>query len=325
MPLVSGPHPLARLLALLIFTAFSFAQTIVAQQPGAANLRVIATAEGKPVAGALVEIRLNGSAVATAITNASGEAEFLVFAPASYEVSVSKESFESFIESGVTISSGARVEIRFALIPKVELKDTINVKADNGTIEQSASTPAALQRTEVKTVPSKPATVTHTLPLIPGVVRTSEGEINIAGAAEHRSALVVNAADVTDTATGQFGMTVPVDSVETIEVFKTPYLAQFGRFTAGVVAVETRRGGDKWNVELNDPLPEFRIRSGHLRGLREASPRVTFNGPLIANKFYFSEGLEYDLQKQPDRTLPFPFNESKQQSVNSFTQLDYRL
>ena len=76
MPLVSGPHPLARLLALLIFTAFSFAQTTVAQQPGAANLRVIATSEGKPVAGALVEIRLNGSAIATAITNASGEAEF---------------------------------------------------------------------------------------------------------------------------------------------------------------------------------------------------------------------------------------------------------
>ncbi|HSQ19629.1 MAG TPA: hypothetical protein VLR92_04565, partial [Blastocatellia bacterium] len=126
-------------------------------------------------------------------------------------------------------------------------------------------------------------------------------------------------------ATGQFGVTVPVDSVETIEVFKTPYLAQYGRFTAGVVSVETRRGGEKWNLELNDPLPEFRIRSGHLRGLREASPRVTFNGPLIANKLYLSEGLEYELQKRPDRTLPFPFNESKQQSVNSFTQLDYIL
>lgn len=324
MPLNSGPHPLARFLALLISTSFSFAATTLGQQTNTATLRVIASAADKPVAGALVEVKLGGSGIATATTNASGEAEFSALGPASYEVIVSRESFEPLTES-VMIASGARVEIRFGMIPKVELKDTINVQADNGTIEKGASAPAALQRADAKIVPSKPATVADSLPLIPGVVRTSEGEINIAGAAEHRSALVVNAADVTDPATGQFGMTVPVDSVETIEVFKTPYLAQFGRFTAGVVSVETRRGGDKWNVELNDPLPEFRIRSGHVRGLREASPRVTFNGPLIPNKFYFSEGLEYDLQKQPDRTLPFGHNESKQESTNSFTQLDYIL
>jgi hypothetical protein len=50
---------------------------------------------------------------------------------------------------------------------------------------------------------------------------------------------------------------------------------------------------------------------------------VTFNGPFLPDKLYFSEGLEYDLQKRPDRTLPFPFNETKKESVNSFTQLDY--
>lgn len=325
MPLAGGPHPLARCLALFIATAFSFAPAAPAQQPSGATLRVIASDGDNPVPGALVEVKLNGSTIATALTNVLGEAEFSSLAPASYEVTVSKVSFEPLIESGVTITSGARVEVRFAMIPRVELKDTINVQAGRGTIEKEASPPAALQRAEVKTIPSKPATVADTLPLVPGVVRTSDGEINIDGAAEHRSALVVNAADVTDPATGQFGMTVPVDSVETIEVFKTPYLAQFGRFTSGVVSVETRRGGDKWNLELNDPLPEFRIRSGHLRGLREASPRLTFNGPLIANKFYFSEGVEYDLQKQPDRTLPFGSNESKQESTNSFTQLDYVL
>src|SRR5205085_7015282 len=142
-----------------------------------------------------------------------------------------------------------------------------------------------------------------------------EGEIKISGQGEHRSALIVNSADVTDPATGQFGATVPVDSVETISVFKTPYLAQYGRFTAGVVSVETRRGGDKWDFEINDPLPEFRIWSGQLRGVREASPRLIFNGPLIKDKLYFSEGVEYDLVKRPVRTLPFPFNESKSESV----------
>ncbi|MEK6322016.1 MAG: TonB-dependent receptor [Acidobacteriota bacterium] len=281
----------------------------------------------KPVSGVLVELKLKGSLVSTTATNEKGEAEFTQLVAGTYEVAVSKESFEPLTQGDVALTAGSPIEVKFTMIPKVQLKDiVVNVQAGTETgIEKGASPAAELGRAEIKNIPAKPATVTDTLPLVPGVVRSTEGEIKISGTGEHRSALVVNAADVTDPATGQFGVTVPVDSVETIEVFKTPYLAQFGRFTAGVVSVETRRGGDKWNFELNDPLPEFRIRSGHLRGIKEASPRVTFNGPLMANKFYLSEGIEYDLQKRPDRTLPFPFNESKQESVNSFTQLDYIL
>jgi hypothetical protein len=323
------PRAISRLLSLLCAIVVSplFSASVCAQQTRTAVLRVSATDESdKPVAGALIEAKLKGLVTATATTNEKGEAEFARLAPGTYEVVVSKESFEPLTQSEVALTAGTAIEVKFTMIPKLQLKDVVNVQAGaDVSVEKIASPADQLRPATVKNIPSHPATVKDTLPLVPGVVRSSEGEIKIAGTGEHRSALVVNSADVTDPATGQFGVTVPVDSVETIEVFKTPYLAQFGRFTAGVVSVETKRGGEKWNFELNDPLPEFRIFSGHLRGLREASPRVTFNGPLIANRFYFSEGLEYDLQKRPDRTLPFPFNESKQESVNSFTQLDYIL
>jgi hypothetical protein len=325
MQWTSGPRTrfLASLYVTLLFLSFS--SIAFARHARSVVLRVTATDESdKPVAGALVEAKLQGSTKATATTNEKGEAEFANLAAGTYEIAVSKESFEPLTQSDVVLTAGAPIEVKFTMVPKLQLKDEVNVQAGADTsLEKNASPAAELRPATVKSVPSRPATVKDALPLVPGVVRSSEGEIKISGTGEHRSALVVNSADVTDPATGQFGVTVPVDSVQTIEVFKTPYLAQFGRFTAGVVSVETKRGGEKWNFELNDPLPEFRIFSGHLRGLREASPRVTFNGPLIANKFYFSEGLEYDLQKRPDRTLPFPFNESKQESVNSFTQLDY--
>jgi carboxypeptidase family protein/TonB-dependent receptor-like protein len=328
MQWTSGSRLLRKLLPLVVIAlSLLLSSAGFAQRARAGVIRVTTSDEAdKPVAGVLVEAKLKGAVAATAVTNEKGEAAFPNLPPGTYEVVVSKESFEPLTQSDVTLTTGAPIEIKFTMIPKVKLTDVVTVQAgSNQTVEKVASPATELQRATIKNIPSKPATVKDTLPLVPGVVRTTEGEIKISGAGEHRSALIVNSADVTDPATGQFGVTVPVDSVETIEVFKTPYLAQFGRFTAGVVSVETRRGGDKWNFELNDPLPEFRIRSGHLQGLREASPRLTFNGPLIANKFYFSEGVEYDLQKRADRTLPFPFNESKQESVNSFTQLDYIL
>src|SRR4030095_8062662 len=73
------------------------------------------------------------------------------------------------------------------------------------------------------------------------------------------------------------------------------------------------------------PLPEFRYLDGHLRGLRDATPRVVFNGPLIKNRFYISQGTEYAIRKTPVQTLDYPNKETKSESVNSFTQLDYLL
>src|SRR5258708_37167413 len=98
------------------------------------------------------------------------------------------------------------------------------------------------------------------------------------------SAMVDKRANTTDPATGKFGQTVPVDSIETVNVLQTPFLAQYGRFTQSVVAVETRRGGDKWHADLNDPFPDFRVRSYHIVGVRNETPRDALGGLLILNR-----------------------------------------
>ena len=295
------------------------------QQGSLAAVRVRAQDEtGAPVAGVLIQFFLGRDLVASASTSERGEAELAQVVPGSYQVVASKDGYETLRQNGVVVAGGASVEVEFSLVPKLERKDSVNVDATpDNPVEQGASVPAELQHEEIQNLPNKPATVAEVLPLLPGIIRTPDDEIRISGSSEHRSAFIVNSADVTEPATGRFGVSVPVDSVETLNVFKTPYLAQYGRFTAGVVSVETRRGGEKWGFEFNDPLPEFRFRSGHMVGIRDASPRITFNGPLVKNRFYLSQGLEYTLHKVQSRTLPYPYNESKQESTNSFTQLDY--
>jgi hypothetical protein len=117
-------------------------------------------------------------------------------------------------------------------------------------------------------------TVADALPLTPGVVR-EQGARSSSPPAPNTVA-PSSSIQPTDPATGQFGLTVPMDSVDVLNVYQTAYLAEYGRFTAGLVSVETKRGGDKWKWEINDPLPEFRIRSFHLRGLKTATPRLNF-------------------------------------------------
>lgn len=219
---------------------------------------------------------------------------------------------------------GPNVSVEIMLVPKLTRTEQVEVHADAGPGDSQTKEPVTeLKPAKTKNLPNRPATVADALPLVPGVTRSGDGQLAIDGGAEQRSAMLVNGADVTDPATGRFSMTVPIDSVEAIDVLKAPFQAEYGRFTAGVVAVETRRGGDKWHFEINDPFPEFRFRSKHLRGLRDATPRVIFGGPLVANRLYLSEGLEYALHKTPVQTLDWPHKESKMESVNSFSQFDW--
>jgi hypothetical protein len=308
---------------LLAAVMIVFSLPATGQQSGKVVVRVH-TQSGESIRGARIRVEHATDLIAESVTDSHGAAEFTGLGPDSYRILAASPAHQSSSETVVLSANQGSIEIDFTLVAKPERTESVEVRATAGPeIEQSSSPATGLRREDVKSLPSKPATVVDTLPLVPGIARTPDGEIQIGGTGEHRSALVVNATDVTDPATGRFGTTVPVDIVESIDVFQTPFLAQYGRFTSGVVSVETRRGGEKWHFELNDPFPDFRIRSWRLRGLRDASPRINFSGPLIANKLYFSEGLEYNIAKTPVRTLPFPNNESKTESVNSFSQLDY--
>ncbi len=176
----------------------------------------------------------------------------------------------------------------------------------------------------MKNLPTNPATISDALPLAPGVVRSTDGELKIDGSGEQRSALVINQTDVTDPATGKFGQTIPVDSNRDRKRFKYALPGSI-RAVSQMEWSRWRRGeaAEKWHAELNDPFPDLRVRSWHLRGIRNETPHGVVGGPIVRNKLYINTALQYFFQRDVSRTLPFPRNESKRESINSFTQLDW--
>lgn len=274
----------------------------------------VANASSQPLAGALVR-----TGVMQSLTDLRGDAILRVDAPGPHTVEVSHSGFQTLRQQVQATSQAAvRVEI---LLPAARV-ESVTVEGASPAAPESA-TMVPLDAGQIKALPLDPPTVKDALPLVPGIVRTPEGRLSISGSPEYRSTLMVNALDTTDPATGQFGATVPIDSVASLNVFRSPFLAEYGRFTAAVVVVDTKRGGEKWHAELNDPTPELRLRSRHLRGVRGFTPRLSFSGPLIRSRLYLFQSSEYRLNKLPVFSLPFPENETWRESWNSHTQLDY--
>ncbi len=304
----------AAILALLSVCAWG--QTCA---PG--ELRVfVVDSEFGPVFDADVRLATGTQSLGQSSTLSQGAVDFANLPCGPVTVSASKPGFDP-ASGDVTMTSAARAQITLTFRPQAQ-RSSVDVTASAAPIEQASSQSTEVRLAEVKVLPTNPATVSEILPLVPGIVKSPDGELKIDGSGEQRSALVVNQTDVTDPATGKFGQTIPVDSIESVNVLNTPFLAQYGRFTSGVIAVETRRGGEKWHADLNDPFPDFRIRSWHMRGIRDVSPRFVVGGPLLRNRLYINTALQYNFQRESVLTLGFPFNESKKEWINSFTQLD---
>lgn len=263
--------------------------------------------------------------VATAVTNDEGVATFNEAPAGEYVLRVESTGFETFTKDGVVIKGNEVSEMKVILgVASVSASVTIKSPDEVTTSIQSGATIAAgnLQRQTLQRLPLATARVDEALPLIPGVVRSTTGEISIKGASEQQSLLLINGLNASDPASGNFRLNLPSDSVETVQVFLHPYTAEYGQFTGGVTQIETRRGGEKWKGELNDFFPDFRFKNGKVVGIAEDLPRLNFNGPLIKNRLYLSQSLSYAIAKNPVRGLSFPVNETKTEAQNYFSQFD---
>ncbi|MGA2181460.1 MAG: TonB-dependent receptor [Bryobacteraceae bacterium] len=302
---------------LVLLAPFLTSAPVVAQDCMSGEVRILVDNESAgPLAGAPVLLRHADTVEQS--TTGKGVAQFDHLPCGAWSLEVTKEGFQTVTRSGIVLRASEPAEIRVTLL--ASRHESVDVHASAEPVQQTSS--GELHGEDVKDMPGAPSTVTDVLPLIPGVARSPQGGIVMEGASEHRSAFVVNRADVTDPATGGFGTTIPVDSVQSVSVLKTPFTVEYGRFTAGIVSVATRAGGDKWHYEINDLFPDFRIRSWHMDGIRDDSPRAVLSGPILARRLYFAANVQYDLWKRRNLTLPYPHDETKQEATNSFLQTD---
>lgn len=258
-------------------------------------------------------------------TGERGTFEFTGLIPGSYRLTCAAVGHEPVGKPGIELVQGeVPPALQIELPNEVVVRQKIQVTAQSSpvTVQQPAP-PEILGERQLHSLPLVEQQFKAALPIIPGVVRTPDGRIAIKGAIENQGTLLVDSVETVDPVTGSFSIDVPLDAVESVDVFKSAYQVEYGRFSGGLTTVQTRAPSSQWDYELNDFLPTPRFRSGHWVGLASDTPRLYFSGPLLGEKFTFSEAFTYDYSVQPVRGLAWPHNETRKQGYTSFTDLYY--
>ncbi len=253
-----------------------------------------------------------------------GEFQFPGLVPGTYDLACAAVGRQTVEQKGLEVSEEQGPSVQVVLPPEIVVREKVEVRGQAEKIsQQSAAPPATLSAPQLQTLPLIQQKFKAALPLIPGVVRTPDGKINIKGTAEAQGLLLVDSAETVDPVTGSFAIDVPIDAIESLAVFKSAYRADVGRFSGGLTSIETKPPSGQWHFELNDLLPTLRVKNGHFVGIADDDPRLSLTGPLVSNRLNFSESIIYDLIKQPVRGLAYPHNETKTEGFNSFTNFQY--
>jgi outer membrane receptor for ferrienterochelin and colicin len=271
---------------------------------------------------AKAQVTLNGPARMETETDSDGKFEFREVQPGTYAVEVIAPGLLG--TQVVTVEMDKIAQISVELKPSI-VQDSVTVTA--ATSESPTASPSGtITSSTLRNAPNKDDQVESILPTLPGVVRGPDGRINMKGARSTQSGALVNSANATDPATGNPGIAVPIDVVASVHVISNPYDPQYGKLTGAVSTLDTKTGNfEKWHCSIHNFIPRARVRDGTVFGIGAATPRTTCTGPLWANHIAFTQSLEYRFVRTPVNSLP-PFErDTKLESLNSFTQLDFNL
>ncbi len=256
-----------------------------------------------------------------AFSDDDGEYQFSRVPPGTYTLEATFKGFNN-VKRSVTVAAGTAL-VENLHLPFASLRQQIEVRAQAPQITQVSTPPATLTAPQLLVVPTAQEKLEEKLPHMAGVVRTQNAKIHIKGVSETQGLMLLDSAESVDPVTGRFSIDVPLEAIESLEVYRSPFRAQYGGFTGGLTTIQTRPPASEWSYVMRDLNPSIRGKQGHWVGFSKAAPRLYFTGPLVKQKLNFSEAFMYQMLKRSVRGLAWPHDETKMQGFNSFTTFQY--
>src|SRR4029453_13751858 len=91
----------------------------------------------------------------------------------------------------------------------------------------------------------------------------------------------------------------PASGIDSVSVLPNPYEVEFGRFSSGLVVIQTRRAGDYWKARASTLEPALRLKRFTLldiTGITMWQPSVEVGGPIVSGRVYLEQTAQYHYQ-----------------------------
>jgi hypothetical protein len=289
---------------------------------------VVTTQEGTiRLGGARVVIQdATGQEVASALTEGDGHFRMTTLAEGAFMVVATLDGF-ALGKKAVRVASDSTVDVAIDL-PLAAVNQTIEVVAPMAVVT-AADTLAAAEHiggAETEQMAGSGG-LGNALRLLASVIEVPGG-VSIKGGRPTQAGVQMGASTLTDPVLGLVHLTLPDDAIDSVAVMPNPYAVEYGRFSSGLVVIQTRRGGDKWRVRLTNLTPTLRSERHKelftVTGISGFGPNFSVGGPIVKERLFLEQTVQY--RYSTDDIASRPEDERRTTHwLSSFTRVDANL
>ncbi|HEX7798150.1 MAG TPA: TonB-dependent receptor [Vicinamibacterales bacterium] len=333
MQVSAGSRWAIRLSSFLVFWFLAspfpaFAQRTEASQPVRAKavLQATVTTQGNiPLGGMVVSVVRDGTEVASNPTDGEGKVTFDQLEPGAYSVRVAAQGFDP-LATNVTVAAASPTTVTLDL-RIAALTDTVNVVAPSTLVPSTGTltTAEGLSSRELEDL-SPGGGLQSALRLLASVIEVPGG-LAIKGGRPNQATTQLGAGVFVDPATGASQVSLPDDAIDSVTVLPNPYAVEYGRFSSGLVLINTRKASDVWRTRINKLDPSLRTTRSNpfdVVGISSFSPRFETGGPLIKDRVFLQQAGQYQYRASDVQSRPLSELRTSNR-FSSFTRLDANL
>ncbi len=257
--------------------------------PQARLVGVVIDENAVPVAGVQITVRSPDGQAAVAYSDVAGRFVLDGLALGACSVTLNKAGYFR-LEHRDELKEGTN-EISYTFQHETEIKQSVEVNSSADPIEpREPDHREILVEREIRDLPVPNShDLQSVLPALPGIIRDNAGQLHVAGGRAGETQYLLDGFDIGDPVTGTLTTRLNVDTVRQIEVEGGRYGSQYGLGGAGVLAMDTTVGDDKWRAGTTNFIPSVSVQQGvHLGNWY---PRFTLSGPIEKGRAWFSEAL----------------------------------
>jgi hypothetical protein len=304
--------PLLPIVALAL--TYLFHTSVSAQQAGSQSAAGVIQGEVSTqsatiaIGGAEVTLMRGGTEVGRVSSEGDGKFRFENLPPGEYVVTGSLEGFqprmaEVRLDGGQTAT--VALDLQLAEVVRVTAADTRSAVPPTGTL----SSRDAVTNEELEQL-APGGGLQSALRLLASVIEVPGG-LAIKGGRPNQASVQIGPGLFVDPATGLTQGSLPDDAIEAVTVLPNPYAVEFGRFSSGLIVIQTRRAADTWKTRVGNLDPSFRTKRGepfNIEGISSFGPRLEVGGPLVKDRVYLHQSAQYrysanDIPSRPQDEL----------------------
>jgi hypothetical protein len=315
--------PLTLVFAVTLGTATGWASV------GGSISGIVQDASGAVVPNAQVTITNVSTGVSQVVTSSDvGVYAFLELPVGAYQLKVTKQGFETYESSGITVNTNDQLRHDVTLHVG-QVTQEVKVTANTSHVEtENTQLGDVIESQAISALPLNGRQFTDLLGLQPGVVpslpasslptyyyfaSTELGNISISGQRETANGFLINGSNVNNPANNGTTVIPNLDSIDEFRVLTDNFNAEYGNYMGGLISVVTKSGTNKVHGDAFDFLRNTDLDARNFFDINRGTFQQnqfggTLGGPIKHEKVFFF--LDYQgtrtNQGQSSGVIPVP-------------------